>query len=252
MSCGCTGGSIFGGASDGLKSLTDFANKGLAERNQSIINGLAKSLKGILKAGSSDPSTLFATAAKQLESVTKGTQKINESGKKSIIDQIAKSLDEFLPGSVDNKEPDLRKKAVQIRDALIALSNGVSVDFVNIKTNLETSLKNMQTLRELLQREFNEVAAIVDNSGDESTKFAIIQNRDFFERSIKELTRQIELVSALVGTVVMPADANLHTLMKESENYKNLISEVVTSDKADISPAIAYTILSKGDRKSVV
>lgn len=247
MSCGCTGGSIFGGASDGLKSLTDFANKGLAERNQSIINGLAKSLKGILKAGSSDPSTLFATAAKQLESVTKGTQKINESGKKSIIDQIAKSLDEFLPGSVDNKEPDLRKKAVQIRDALIALSNGVSVDFVNIKTNLETSLKNMQTLRELLQREFNEVAAIVDNSGDESTKFAIIQNRDFFERSIKELTRQIELVSALVGTVVMPADANLHTLMKESENYKNLISEVVTSDKADISPAIAYTILSKGD-----
>ena len=244
--CGCTGGSVFGGA-DPIKALEDYTNKGLFERNQQIVDAVIKSLRNVLGDKKSSPQALFEKAKNLLEPVITKKSKFAEEGKLKFLKALAAGINDVIPGSINTNENDMSKVALQVKDALVALQNGVSADFVNIKSNLEIALKNMHTLKDLLEREFNEVSRIVENSSDEATRYSIMPNKDFFDRSIKELTRQTDLIGALLSSTVLPADASLQTLLKDSQNYKSLISQVVSSDRADISPGIAYAILTKGD-----
>jgi hypothetical protein len=230
------GGSIVHGGSEGLKEYMNLVyNKNKEKLIRDIAEDVFKTMK--LKGAGNAQTAPLKDVVEHLKRVTpdprKGSggfnQKTASSSKsqQNILKTLAEAINNRYKSNMINMDADHNVMANQVSEVIHTLLNSLQIEFLTVATDVSKIVKNLNDLKELVERSYHKQMEIIKTSGDENLALQSKAVSDVYNVVSNEIDRQMALLTnALSVSIGGPSNESLITLIQDNKDFSGMIQEL--------------------------
>jgi len=227
---------IVHGGSEGLKEYMNLVyNKNKEKLIRDIAEDVFKTMK--LKGAGNAQTAPLKDVIDHLKRVTpdprKGSggfnQKTASSSKnqQNILKTLAEAINNRYKSNMINMDADHNVMANQVSEVIHTLLNSLQIEFLTVATDVSKIVKNLNDLKELVERSYRKQIEIIKSSGDENLSLQSKAVSDVFNVVSNEIDRQMALLTkALSVSIGGPTNESLITLIQDNKDFTGMIQEL--------------------------
>jgi hypothetical protein len=227
---GYTGGHMVGGIDD-LTAEYDTTVSSKAKRDliKNLSDGISKALRIPPPGSGASNDDMVAHLMKIVPNPRKGKSIIADKDKQGKLCQDVADVINKNYGNVIDKSLGPEGVCNQVSDIIESLSAGLNNEYVAVAASVERSLNNLKDLREMLDRSYSKLHEEASGSDDDSLKMNITGIRSVHDLLLKEVDRQIAILSNLTRTNLKDTDKDIASLLSDNKDFKGLVSSIKSS-----------------------
>lgn len=239
---------VGGAVSGGYASLEDYGNSLYSEGKEKLIRAIAKDVSSALKISGD-----FAQTAKIADVVSrlqrsvpdpKKGQKIKSDDKvhTELCKALAKSINKNAGSDIIDVNATNSQICNKVGEFMYSLFTGLHSEFLSVSGDVSRIITNLKVLQEVVDAANKKIINQLAES-DQSSSMEAGHIKELYDAVSKEISRQQEILSNLVGASIGPIGNSLLTILEDNDDFKGLVKELSDmSGTTDFSAKLSYIL----------
>lgn len=241
------GGSISGGAVGGYFSLEKYHEGVMAKEKalliRNIVHDLAHVMKGVPESDPENLDKLIAFLKRNVPDPKHSTVVKDGSKQAEICRALADSINKRMHRVVVDTSAPAGEVCESVSAVLYSLFSGLKSEFMGVAQDVRRILGNMTLLRNSLESGALKLVEILRETGDASAAIQGDATMQMYSDLMKELDRQMAILSGLIGTTMDPTTKTIADLTLKDDEFRGFVKSLQAQlGTHDMSRKLTYTL----------
>ncbi len=233
VSGGADGGSVLGGYDD----LERYGESVFSRAKEKIIRNIAEDVFTALKVSGAKnaQSAPITEVVKHLAKIcpnVKAGKKFNDKLNKSAPRQrevclaLAESINKNYHSNLISTDINENEMCNKVSEVMNSLFTGMHTEFMSVAGDVTRIINNLTTLRKFVDASYKRQVEIAQNNGNSQSVTQSNEANSIYELVLKELDRQMALLSNLMNVSISPTTKTLISLLEDNNDFKGMVREL--------------------------
>jgi hypothetical protein len=142
--------------------------------------------------------------------------KQGEEQHKKLCASVALALNKQIGETIFDESAPADIICKQLAEYVNSIRQGVHGEFMQVRGNVKEALKNLMFLRNQVEEVFAPLIKVLEDSKESKTREAAAKYGELHSMVVKEMSRQIEMLSNLLDITITPAQITLESILKDN------------------------------------